>query len=100
MPDCIEFRMNEELIGRLIVAKRKGLDGVSVNDNRNENCMIQSTILPDIKFESFEEWFKYIHAQSARCELEKIAEKEMKSKMKLNLNYYGDWVNEKFLQVQ
>lgn len=92
--DCLEFRIDEKLLGRLMVAKIKGTDGFE--NETNLAVRIQSTVLPDIKFESFVEWKKYVHDQSALIERQKNTEKEKQKQMSENIEYYSEWLNNKF----
>lgn len=95
--DCIEFRFDENLLGRLMVAKIKGTDGFSTDMSLAAN--VQSTVLPDIQFASFAEWKKYVHDQTALTERLKIEEKEMREQMVENIDYYHSWLNDKFSKI-
>lgn len=96
--DCIGMRFDENLLGRLIVAKIKGTDGFSTDTTLA--ATVQSTVLPDIQFASFAEWKKYVHEQTALTERLHIEQKQMRESMVNNIDYYYTWINDKFSKTE
>lgn len=97
MPDCITFRFDENLLGRIMVAKIKGTDGLSLENK--PPLHVQSTVLPDVQFDSFTEWKKYVHEQNAMNERMKIENQESREKIENSIVYYKQWLNDKFSKV-
>lgn len=96
MPDCIEFRYDEDLLGRIMVAKYKATDGLTME---HKNIPVQSTVFPDVKFETFAEWKNYLHEQTALNERMKIEEKQRLEDFQENITYYRNFIANKFNQI-
>lgn len=95
--DCITFRFDENLLGRLMVAKIKGTDGLTLENK--PPLHVQSTVLPDVQFDSFTEWKNYVHEQTALNERMKIVNQENREKIEESIEYYKNWLNEKFNKI-
>lgn len=94
MPDFGKMRFNDNLLGRLVVAKRCGnaLD----DDNFNKNVKTQSTITPVIKFASLHEWIATIKEDAKILENSRIERELAEETMNTNLEYHLDWLETKF----
>jgi len=94
MPDFNTYRFDENLLGRIMVAKIKALDGLTMETKLP--MYIGTTVIPDKKFESFSDWKKYIHDQHALNERLKIEQYENRQKFEENISYYNTWLQTKF----
>lgn len=97
MPDCVTTRINEELLGRIITCKLRGLDGLTLNSD--EPIRIQSTVLPDQKFESFAAWRESIRQDYLAMERAKLEQKENKLIMDNNLQHQHNWLSVKWNKI-
>lgn len=96
MPDCIGIRYDEELLGRIMVAKYKATDGLTMETT---HIPVKSTVLPDVTFNSFAEWKDYVHEQSALNERLKIETKQRQEDFQDNIDYYRNFITNKFNQI-
>jgi hypothetical protein len=94
MPEFNILRFNEGLMGRLIVAKMTGTD--RVEDETPNTVLLQSTVMPDKKFNSCAEWLASIKEDNKLLEDARRREKENKLTMQANLQYHRDWLQAKF----
>lgn len=91
--DCITFRFDDNLVGRLTVAKRKGDDNII---NINKNVKIQSTVLPDIKFNSCDDWLAFIKSDNLLIEESKRQREINEQNIETALQYQKNWFEVKF----
>lgn len=95
MPDFTTLRYNENLVGRLVIAKLTGADDLLNYKNKAE---VQSTVYPDQTFESYREWLATIKEDARLMQRIKEQQEETRKIMDNNIQYHESWINAKFKQ--
>ena len=98
MPDFIRFRFNEQLLGRVIAAKRNGTDCVGFNEH-NLGVKVSNTEYPDVKFNSFHDWYASIHRDVQLLEESRRLRAQRDKDMKPAKLYHNSWISAKFSEI-
>ncbi len=93
MPDFTTLRYNEKLVGRLVIAKLTGADDLL---NYKNTAVVQSTVYPEHKFESYREWLATIKEDARLMQRLKEQQEETRKIMDNNIEYHESWINAKF----
>jgi len=94
MPDFHTTRFNTELLGRLMAAKMTGQD--CDDFKTNETVKVKSTVHPDKKFGSCNEWLSAIKEDARLLENSQQKKRERDIIMDANMEYQHNWLTAKF----
>lgn len=94
MPDFNTVRFNEELVGRLMIAKMTGTD--RVEDQNKQELLIQSTVERPHYFNSCADWLATIKEDNRLLQISRQKRKEDEEIMEANIQYHSNWLAAKF----
>lgn len=94
MPDFNTVRFNEELVGRLMIAKMTGTD--RVEDKDKQELLIQSTVERPQLFNGYADWLATIKEDNRLLQISKQKRKEEEDIMQANIQYHSNWLAAKF----
>lgn len=94
MPDFHTTRFNTELLGRLMASKMTGQDCDSFESR--DKVKVQSTVHPDVKFDSCHDWLVSIKEDTRLLENSRKSKQERQLAMEANMQYHHNWLTTKF----